>query len=88
MPASTVERDHGVRTHSDLCADLLEMQMHGLSVDVGQDQRCSNPAGGTHSTEDVGPCVALIPRCPRAAARFCPDIGQAALLADPGFILT
>src|ERR1700756_320601 len=87
MPASAVERDHGMRAGGDLRADLREMQGHRLDVDVGQDQRRPNPTGGTDGTKDVGPFVSLIARLAGTAAGLRPDIGQAALLADPGFVL-
>src|ERR1700742_1442236 len=62
MPASAVERDHGMRAGRDLRADLREMQVHRLSVDLWQDQRRTNPPGGTDGAKDVGPFVSLIAR--------------------------
>ena len=88
VPAGAVERDHDVGAGRDLRADLLEMRVHRMDVDMRQDQRRTDAASGTAGAEDVGPLVALIPRLARPAALLRPDIGQAALLADPGFILT
>jgi hypothetical protein len=76
-----------MRAGCDLRADLREMQVHRLDVDVWQDQCRTNPAGGTDGAKDVGPFVSLISRLAGATARLRPDISQAALLADPGFVL-
>ena len=87
MPAGTVERDHGMRALHDLRADLLEVQVHRIDIDVRQDESGTDPTCRTNGAEDVGPLVSLIPWPARASALFCPDVSQAALLADPGFIL-
>ena len=39
---------------SAMRADLGQVQVHRLGVDMRQDQRRPNPAGGTNGTEDVG----------------------------------
>jgi hypothetical protein len=70
-----------------LRADFLEVQVHRIDIDVRQDERGTDPACGTNGAEDVGPFVSLIPWPARAASFLRPDVGQAALLADPGFIL-
>ena len=63
------------------------MQVHRFGVDLGQHQGGTDPARGADRAEQIGPLVALIARRPRAAALLSPDVGQAALLTDPRFVL-
>src|SRR6202012_6025994 len=77
----------GMGARCDLCADFRQVQVHCVAIDVRQDQRRANAPGRTDGAENVGPFVSLIARLARTAARFRPDIGQAALLADSGFVL-
>ena len=87
MPAGAVERDDGVRARRDLGADLGEVQVHRLGVDERQHEGGANPSGRADRTEQIGPVVALIARRARTAALLGPDVGQAALLTDTGFVL-
>jgi hypothetical protein len=70
-----------------VAADFRQMQVHGLGVDLGQDQADADATRGANRAEDIGPIIALIARRAWAAAALGPDVGQAALLADPGLIL-
>jgi hypothetical protein len=87
MPTSPIEDDDRVRTRRDVAADFRQMQVHGLRVDLGQDQADADATRGADRAEDIGPIIALIARRAWAAAALGPDVGQAALLADPGLIL-
>ena len=87
MSTSAVEGDHGMRTRHDLRADLLEQWIHRMGVDVRQDQRRTDTARDKRRRRCGSILLPLVPRHARAAALFCPDISQAALLANPGFIL-
>ena len=70
-----------------MTTDLREMQVHGISVDLGQDEAGTDASRRTYRAKDIGPVVTLIPWRGWAAAEIGPDIAQAALLADPGFVL-
>ncbi len=87
MPAGAVQRKDGVRARGHLGADLGQMQVHRLGVDERQHEGGADPPGGTDGAEQIGPAVTLIARCARAATLVRPDVGQAALLSDPGLIL-
>jgi hypothetical protein len=63
------------------------MQVHRVGVDLGQDKTGTYSSGRTNRAEDVGPLVTLIAQRKRRAATIRPNIGQMALLTDPGFIL-
>ena len=76
-----------MRAGRDLAADFGQMQVHRLGVDSGQYESSPYPAGGADGAEQIGPVVTLVAGSARSAALGCPDVGQAALLADPGFIL-
>src|SRR6476661_1999418 len=71
----------------DVAADLVEMKLHGLCVDVRQSERSAGAAGWTDGVEQVGALVALIGGLTRPRAAPCPLPDQAVLLADPGFVL-
>ena len=87
MPAGAIQHDDSMRTRRDPAADLGEMQVHGFGIGLRQHQSRANTARRTNGAEDVGPVVALIARCGRPAALPGPDMRQAALLADTGFVL-
>jgi hypothetical protein len=87
MPTRAVEGDDRMRAQCDLLADFRQMQVHGERVDAGQTQGGPDAARRTDRAEDIGPFVALIARGPGTASFIRPDVGQAALLSDPGFIL-
>lgn len=87
MPSGTIQDDDGMSARCDLRADLRQVQVHCVGIDMRQDQRRANAPGRTDGAENVGPFVSLIARLARTAARFRPDVGQAALLADPRFVL-
>jgi hypothetical protein len=58
-----------------------------MGVDIRQDQRRTDAAGEADGAEDVGPLVALVSWLAWAAAFLRPDVSQAALLANAGFVL-
>jgi hypothetical protein len=87
MPAGAIQHDDRMRTRRDPAADLGQMQVHGFGIGLRQHQSRANTARRTNGAEDVRPVVALIARRGRPAALPGPDMGQAALLADTGFVL-
>ncbi len=88
MPASAIQGQQTVRTRTDRPADLGQVQVHRFGVHERQNETCTDAALGADGAKQIGPGVALVTRSPRAAALVGPDIGQAALLADTGFIFT
>src|SRR5271156_1533382 len=87
MPAGTIQLHHRVGAGRHACTDLGQMQVHGLGVDIWQHQSGTDTMGRTDGAENVGPFVTSVAGCRRAAALVGPEIGQAALLADPRFVL-
>ena len=71
----------------DGAGDLVEVQLHRLSVGEGQGQRCASAAGRADRTKQIGAFIALVGGLarPRSAPRPLPD--DAVLLADAGLIL-
>jgi hypothetical protein len=72
---------------SDRHAEAVEKQLHGLGVDVGQDQREGVVGAGLDRREDVGEREALVGNAARTLAPFPPDVAGATFLADPRFVL-
>ena len=54
VPAGLIEHDQGVGAWLDGERDLVEMELHGPCVALGQDEACTLASGGTDRTEDVG----------------------------------
>ena len=86
MPASLIEKEHGMLARRDLGGDLGEMQAHRLGVAVRQHQCGTLALAGADGAEDVGRRSALIMRRTGSAAAPGPAAGDLVLLADPGFI--
>ena len=72
---------------SDVFADLIEVQLHGLGVGDWQHQCCSRTALGTDGSEQIGVLVALICRQAWPCALLCPDAYPPILLSNPCFVL-
>ena len=65
----------------------VEKRLHSRSVRVRQDQREGIICTGLDGGVDVGGDVALVAEARRSFTAFPPDMTDAALLADPRFIL-
>lgn len=87
MPSGAIDGDDGVGTGLDGLSDRGEVVVHRLAADFGHDQSDAEITRGTDGAEDIGEVVALIADRGGTCAFQRPDIGQAALLADPGLIL-
>ena len=87
MPACAIDGDHGMCALSNVPADLSEVQVHGIGVDVGQHQGSADAACRTDGAEEVGPGIAAVARCCWSRAALGPEPGQGALLTNPCFIL-
>lgn len=87
MPSGAVEDENRVGAGLDSFGDCGEVVVHRFAADLWHHQADAEITCGADGAEDVGEVVALIADRGRAGSLGCPDIGQAALLADPGFIL-
>ena len=71
----------------DVARDFVEVELHHVSVGVGQRERGPDAPGGTNGAEEVGAFVALVGLTrPRSAPGPLPNL--AVLLADAGLVLT
>jgi hypothetical protein len=86
LPGSVADQPC-VGARSDLSADLLQMFVHGLDIDGGHDDGGADAAGRADRAEQMDGVMTVVAHHRRARADRCPDIGDRALLADPGFIL-
>ena len=71
----------------DILADLIEMQLHRLSVGLGKDECCTGASLRADGTEQIGIFIALIGRQAWPGSLFRPDTCLVVLLADPCLIL-
>ena len=87
VPAGAVEHQDCVSALGDGVGDLVEVELHGLGVGVGQRQCRARAARRTDRAEEVGALIALVGGLarPRSASRPLPD--DPVLLADAGLIL-
>jgi hypothetical protein len=88
VPSGAVQCQHGKRTLGNLRANLLQVQVHGVDVGIRQHQPGPDAPRRTDRAEQVAPAVTLISRRGGAAAAFCPNTAQTALLTNTRFILT
>jgi len=87
VPSGAVEGNDGMSARGNLGADLKQVPVHGLRADARQHNSGADAAGGTDGTEDVDPVISLVAGCAGTATFVSPNVGQAALLADPCLIL-
>ena len=87
MPAGPIANHNAVVARGNLGADLGQMRVHALCVGSGHDDRGARATRRTDRTEDVGRITPVIFDHRRAGSLRRPDVGMAALLSDPGFIL-
>lgn len=87
VPSGAVHEDDGVRLGGDVAADLVEVQLHGVGVGLGQHEGGARAAQGTDGAEEIGVLVALVGGQARAASLLHPQPDAAVLLAEPGLVL-
>ena len=87
VPSGLIEHEQGVGTRLDGHGDLVEMELHGRGVALGEHEPGALALGGADGAEDVGRLGALVVRRagPGAAARPAP--GDLVLLADARLVL-
>lgn len=70
-----------------MAADLIEMKLHGLGVDMRQGERRTGTARRADGAEEVGALIALVGRLAGTGAPSGPLTDDAVLLPDPRFVL-
>ena len=86
VPAGPIEDQHGVGPGRHGRGELGQEEVHGCGRDLGQDQGHAGVACRADGTEQVGRREAVLVQPARPGAFLVPDVGDAALLADPGLI--
>lgn len=87
MPAGTIHEDDGMRSRTNVPADLIEVQLHGFGVGPWQHESRSDAPLWADGTEQIGALIALIGRLAGACSRLGPHPGLPVLLPDPGLVL-
>jgi len=86
MPASLVEKQHGMSARRDVFGDFGEMQVHRKSIAAGQNQGRALAVLRRDRAEDIGRDCALIMRRARSRSTFGPSAGNLVFLANTGFV--
>jgi hypothetical protein len=87
MLAGTVTDEHGMCAGRHLSADLGQVLGYRLAADAGHDDGGADRTFGADRAEQVGGVVTVVANCRRAGTSRRPDVGDATLLTDPGFVL-
>ena len=87
VPAGLIDKQHGVGSRLDVKRDLLQMQLHGLSVAKWQNETGRLTQCGTDGAEDIGRGGSLILQGKGSSTAFGPASRDFVLLADAGFVL-
>ena len=72
----------------DVARDLVEVELHHVSVGVGQHEGRPDAAGRADRAEQIGIVVTLVGGLPWPRSAPGPLADEAVLLPDPGFIFT
>ena len=72
---------------SDLACNLIEVELHGRSVALGQDQAGTGASCRTDSAKYIGRAGALIVCLTRPATLARPQISELVLLSHPHLVL-
>ena len=76
-----------MRSFSDGAGDLIEVELHGLGIGVGQSQGSSRAPGRADCAEQIGALIALVGWLSGPRSALSPLPYEAILLADPRFVL-
>ena len=87
VPPGPVEHEQGVGGRLDGERDLVEVELHGRGVALGQHQPGALAPGGANGAEDVGRPGALVVRRAGPGAAASPAPGDLVLLADTRLVL-
>ncbi len=87
MPSGAIDLHQAVGARCNVAADFTKMLAHCFKINRRHDDPGTHAARRAYGAEYIGPGIAAIARCGWPAAALCPDPGQRALLAHPGFVL-
>jgi hypothetical protein len=87
VPARAVEEQSDVIGLGDGLGEAVEKFLHGVGVDLGQDQREGVVGPHLRGSEDVSEGKALIGRAWRTLPFYIPAMAHAAFLADARLVL-
>jgi hypothetical protein len=87
MPACLVQHHHGMFVLSQRFGKAVKEGLHRRCIGVRHDEREGVISARLHGGEDIGEGKALIAKARRALAPLPPDVADASLLPDPGFVL-
>jgi hypothetical protein len=86
VPSGPVEEQNGVGALGDVARDFVEVELHHLSVGVGQREGRPDAAGRADRAEQIGVVVALVGGLPWPRSAPSPLPNLAVLLADAGLV--
>lgn len=87
MPPGLIENQENMLVRADGFGELVEIDLHGVGRDLGQDEREGVIRARLHGAVNIGEGIALI-ASPRRAAPFRePAVTDAPFLANARFIL-
>ena len=88
VPTGTVAHHDGMRAKRNLCADLFEVFRHCFGIDARHDDRGADLARMADGAEQICRVMAVVAHHGWTRTDRCPNVFQAAFLADPCFVLT
>ena len=88
MPSGPVEDENGVGALGDVARDFVEVELHHVSVGVGQHEGRPDAAGRADRAEQISIVVTLVGGLPWPRSAPGPLADEAVLLPNPGFIFT
>ena len=87
VPSGPVEDENRVGALGDVARDFVEVELHHVSVGVGQHEGRPDAAGRADRAEQIGVVIALVGGLYGPRSTPGPLADDAVLLADPGFVL-
>lgn len=87
MPSGLIKHEQGVSPRFDGERDLVEMELHGGGIALGQHKTGALALCRADGAEDVGGFCALVLRRTGPGATLGPAPGDLVLLADAGLVL-
>ena len=87
VPAGLIENQEDMLVRANRFGNLVEIDLHGVGRDLGQDEREGVIRARLNGAVDIGEGIALIASPRRPLAPREPAVTDAPLLANAGFIL-
>jgi hypothetical protein len=86
VPSGPVEEQNSVGALGDVARDFVEVELHHVSVGVGQHEGRPDAAGRADRAKQIGVVVALVGGLPWPRSASGPLPNLAVLLADTGLV--